>query len=307
LAGPARDLRSAARHRRLRPGPRPLGSYDFRLDQIKGTASVYLKTQVEIGFTTPALHPNPNLDFTFADFHLPTRELTDPAWLVPSEKLADVCTSTASGRSRGPRWLFTANRSGLARDRAAKYQVAVRELAAARRWSILPPKSPVAGVSPNPIETGTFFQRHFDAAFLEAASGDEILLAAAPDNFGRHRLAFSKQSGLWASIAIHGSAATNVSNLIQANIHAATFFPNPRHYILVQHYDRGRWEWYPWSWFMSSMDFARLASGKGAYLLFTTTLNPQRVNHWTPHRIPTASAAAAFQSALHHRASRRAA
>ncbi len=56
----------------------PLGSYDFRLDQIKGTASRYLKNQIEIGFTTPALHPNPNLDFTFVDFHLPTRELVDP-------------------------------------------------------------------------------------------------------------------------------------------------------------------------------------------------------------------------------------
>src|SRR2546429_3006981 len=116
----------------------PLGSYDFRLDQIKGTASVYLKNQVEIGFTTPNLHPHRNLDFTFVDFHLPTRELIDPAWLVPSDKLAEVCTPAGAGRHRGPRWLFTADRSGLARDRAAKYQVAVRELAAARRWSILP-------------------------------------------------------------------------------------------------------------------------------------------------------------------------
>ncbi len=283
----------------------PLGSYDYRLDQIKGTASTYLKNQIEIGFTTPALHPNPNLDFTFVDFHLPTRELIDPAWLVPSVKLAEVCTPTGSGRSRGPRWLFTADRSGLARDRAAKYQVAVRELAAARRWSILPSKSATAGVSANPIETGTFFERHFDAAFLEAGSGDEVLLAAAPDNFGRHRLAFSKETGRWASLAIHGSAASNSTQLIQANIHAATFFPHPRHYILVQHYDRGRAEWYPWSWFMPSTDFARLASGKGPYLLFTTTLNPQRVNRWTPYRIPTSSTATAFQSALHRSASRR--
>jgi len=285
----------------------PLGSYDFRLDQIKGTASVYLKNKVEITFGTPALHPSRILDFTFVDFHLPTRELIDPAWLVPSEKLAEVCTAAATGRGRGPRWLFSAKRSGVARDRAAKYQVAVRELAAARGWSILPPKAQLAGVSANPIETGAFFERHFDATFLEAASGDEVLMAAAPDNFGRHRVAFSKATGRWASIAIHGSAVTNSTHLIQANIHAATFFPHARHYILVQHYDRRRAEWYPWSWFMSSMDFARLASGKGAYLLFTTTLNPQRVNHWTPHRIPTASAAAAFQSALHHPASRRAA
>jgi hypothetical protein len=283
----------------------PLGSYDFRLDQIKGTASTYLKNQVEIAFTTAALHPNPILDFTFVDFHLPTRELIDPAWLVPSDKLADVCTPAGDARRRGPRWLFTANRSGLARDRAAKYQVAIRELAAARRWSILPSKSVIAAVSANPIETGTFFERHFDAAFLEAASGDEILLAAAPDNFGRHRLAFSKESGRWASIAIHGSAATNATHLIQANIHAATFFPHPRHYILVQHYDRGCGEWHPWSWFIPSTDFAKLAAGKGPYLLFTTTLNPQRTNRWTPYRIPTSSTATAVQSALHRSTSRK--
>ncbi|TMF08164.1 MAG: hypothetical protein E6I37_16560 [Chloroflexi bacterium] len=285
----------------------PLGSYDFRLDQIKGTASVYLKNQIEIGFTTPTLHPNRNLDFTFVDYLLPTRELIDPAWLVPSDKLAEVCSATGTGGSREPRWLFTADRSGLARDRAAKYQVALRELAAARRWSILPRKSAAVGVSANPIETGMFFERHFDATFLEAASGDEVLMASAPDNFSRHRLAFSKESGRWASIAIHGSAASNSSNLIQANIHAATFFPHPRHYILVQHYDRRRAEWYPWSWFIPSTDFARLAAGKGPYLLFTTTLNPQRVNRWLPYRIATASAATAFQAALHHPASRRAA
>ena len=58
---------------------------------------------------------------------------------------------------------------------------------------------------------------------------------------------------------------------------------------------------------MPSTDFARLASGKGAYLLFTTTLNPQRINRWTPYRIPTVSAASAFKSALHATASRRAA
>src|SRR5439155_17729462 len=210
-------------------------------------ASVYLKNQIEIGFTTSTLHPNRNLDFTFVDFHLPTRELIDPAWLVPSVELAEVCTSAGAGRQRGPRWLFTADRSGLARDRAAQYQVAVRELAAARRWSILPARSAVAGVSANPIETGTFFERHFDAAFLEVASGDEVLMAATPDNFGRHRLAFSKETGLWASIAIHGSAASNSMNLIQVNIHVATFFPYHRHFFLVLHYDSLRAEWHTWS------------------------------------------------------------
>jgi len=297
----------------------PLGSYDFRLDQIKGTASTHQANIVELGFNTPALHPRRHLDFTVVRFDLKIRDLVDPAWLFSSTRLAEVCTQDRSG-GRTDRWLFVANPSGLARDRAAKYQVAVRELAAARGWSILPPKlkssSPLVGegrgggslsVSTNPIETGAFFERHFDAGFLEAASGDEVLMAAAPDNFGRHRVAFSKTTGRWASIAIHGSAVTNSTQLIQANIHAATFCPHPRHFILVQHYDRQHAEWYPWSWFVPSTDFARLASGKGAYLLFTTTLNPQRINRWTPYRIPTVSAASAFKSALHATASHRAA
>ena len=284
----------------------PLGSYDFRLDQIKGTASTRHPDLVELAFNTPALHPRRHLDFTIARFDLKTRDVVDPVWLFPSTKLANVCTED---RSEGHmhRWVFAADPSGLARDRASKYQVAIRELAAARGWSILPPRAPIAGVSTNPIETGVFFERNFDARFLEAASGDEVLMAAAPDNFGRHRVAFSKSTGRWASIAIHGSAVTNSTDLIQANIHTATFFPHPRHYILVQHYDRRRAEWHPWSWFIHSTDFARLASGKGAYLLFTTTLNPQHVNRWTPFRLPTTSAAIALQSALRARVLRRAA
>jgi hypothetical protein len=296
----------------------PLGSYDFRLDQIKGTASTRQGNLVELSFTTPALHPRRHLDFTIVRFDLKIRELVDPAWLLPSTRLAEVCTPDRSA-GRTERWVFAANPSGLANDRAAKYQVAIRELAAARGWSILPPSkrsSPLAGegrgggslrVSANPIETGAFFERHFDAKFLEEASGDQVLMLAAPDNFGRHRVAFSKQTGRWASIAIHGSAVTNSTNLIQANIHTATFFPHPRHFILVQHYDRQRAEWYPWSWLIPSTDFAKLAAGKGAYLLFTTTLNPNRVNRWMPYRIPTASAASAFQSALRASAARRAA
>ena|GEM_PF-6794853 len=299
----------------------PLGSYDFRLDQIKGTASAHPGNLVELSFNTPALHPRRHVDFTVVRFDLRIRELIDPAWLFPSRKLAEVCTQDPSG-GRTDRWVFVANPSGIARDRAAKYQVAIRELAATRGWSILPPRvarspSPLVGegpgggswlgVSANPIETGAFFERHFDATFLEAASGDEVLMVAAPDNFGRHRVAFSKGTGRWASIAIHGSAVTNSTHLIQANIHAANFFPHPRHYILVQHYDRGRAEWYPWSWLIRSTDFARLATGKGAYLLFTTTLNPQRVNRWTPYRVPTTDAAATFRSAIHASASRPAA
>jgi hypothetical protein len=124
-------------------------------------------------------------------------------------------------------------------------------------------------------------------------------MAAQPDIFGRHRLAFSKSSGNWASIAIHGGTITSSTELIQANIHVATFVPHPHHFILVQHFDGQRGEWYPWSWLIPSVDFARMATGKGAYLLFTTTLNPHRTNRWTPYRAPTSDVAATFLSGLH--------
>lgn len=81
--------------------------------------------------------------------------------------------------------------------------------------------------------------------------------------------------------------------------------PHPRHYILVQHYDHRRAEWYPWSWFIPSTDFAKLARGKGAYLLFTTTLNSGHVNRWSPYRVPTADAAAMFRQALQATARRK--
>jgi hypothetical protein len=217
--------------------------------------------------------------------------------------------------------VFSASRSGLARDRASKYQIALRDLAGSHRWSVLPPKaghfpSPACGggqgggsegVSAQPLEANAFFKRAFDAAFLQAATGDEVLMAAQPDVFGRHRVAFSKSTSAWASIAIHGGTATPSTDLIQANIHMATFVPHPRHFILVQHFDRRAAQWYQWSWLIASADFARLAAGNGAYLLFTTTLNPTHTNRWTPFRIPTADAAKAFQSQLHRRSGRRAA
>ncbi|MEA2635270.1 MAG: hypothetical protein QOH92_2037 [Chloroflexota bacterium] len=274
----------------------PLGSYDFRLDQIKGTASLHSGNQVHLSFETPALHPRQNLHFTFVYFDLATRGPADPIWKVPSTELDRVCVRVP-GRDDS-RWMFAASRSGLARDRAAKYQTAMRELAGSNGWSVLPPKASLPTVSAQPLEANAFFKRAFDAAFLEAATGDEVLMAAQPDVFGRHRLAFSKSTGAWASIAIHGGTATSSTELIQANIHMATFVAHPRHFILVQHYAGIAGEWYPWSWLIRSTDFARLATGKGAYLLFTTTLNPQRANRWTPFRMPTRNVAKAFQAEL---------
>jgi hypothetical protein len=276
----------------------PVGSYDFRLDQIKGTASLRSGNQVHLSFDTPALHPRKNLHFTIVYFDLATRGPADPAWKVPSLDLDRICTPVPGHRDS--RWVFSASRSGLARDRASKYQIAIRDLAGSNGWSVLPPKGPLHSVSAQPLEANAFFKRAFDAAFLQAATGDEVLMAAQPDVFGRHRLAFSKSTGAWASIAIHGGTATPSTQLIQANIHVATFVPHPRHSVLVQHYDRNAAQWYPWSWLIPSTDFAKLAAGKGAYLLFTTTLNPHRANRWTPFRIPTSDVANAFLASLKH-------
>src|SRR5947209_8824902 len=282
----------------------PMGSYDFRLDQIKGTASLHSGNQVHLSFETPALHPRANIDFTFVYFDLATRGPADPAWKVPSLDLDRVCTPVPGHRAR---WVFSASRSGVARDWASKYQIAMSDLAGSHGWSVLPPKASLPTVSAQPLEASAFFKRAFDAAFLQAATGDEVLMAAQPDVFGRHRVAFSKLTGAWASIAIHGGTATPSRDLIQANIHVATFVPHPRHSILVQHFDAQAVQWYPWSWLIPSTDFARLAAGKGAYLLFTTTLNPTHANRWTPFRILTADAATAFQAQLHRRSGRRAA
>jgi hypothetical protein len=283
----------------------PMGSYDFRLDQIKGTTSLRSGNQVHLSFDTPALHPRKNLSFTFVYFDLATREPADPVWKVPSMELDRACTRLPGDRDSS--WMFIANRSGLARDRASKYQAALRDLAGSNGWSVLPPKASLPTVSAQPLETNAFFKRAFDAAFLEAATGDEVLMAAQPDVFGRHRLAFSKSTGAWASVAIHGGIASSPADLIQANIHVATFVPHPRHFILVRHYEGRAAQWYPWSWLIPSTDFAQLARGKGAYLLFTTTLNPKHANRWTPFRVPTIEAAKIFMTTLSGRIVRRAA
>ena len=280
----------------------PMGSYDFRLDQIKGTTSLRSGNQVHLSFDTPALHPRANLNFTFVYFDLATRGPADPAWKVPSLELDRVCSRVPGHQDA--RRMFSASRSGLARDRASRYQIAPRDLAGSNGWSVLPPKlslSPFPRVSAQPLEANAFFKRAFDAAFLQAATGNEVLMASQPDVFGRHRVAFSKSTGAWASVAIHGGTATPSTDLIQANVHVATFVPHPRHFILVQHFDRRAARWYPWTWLIPSMDFAKLAAGKGAYLLFTTTLNPAHANRWTPFRIPTSEVAKVFQSTLSSR------
>src|SRR5438445_4296295 len=138
----------------------PMGSYDFRLDQIKGTASLHSGNQVHLSFETPALHPRANIDFTLVYFARSTRGPADPAWKVPSLDLDRVCTPVPGHRAR---WVFSASRSGVARDRASKYQIAMSDLAGSHGWSVLPPKASLPTVSAQPLEASAFFKRAFDA------------------------------------------------------------------------------------------------------------------------------------------------
>src|SRR4029077_1988652 len=113
--------------------------------------------QVHLSFDTPALHPRANLHFTFVYFDLATRGPADPAWKVPSLDLDRICTPVPG--QKDSRWVFPASRSGLARDRASKYQIALRDLAGSNGWSVLPPKlssssSPLATNSPTPPAGG---------------------------------------------------------------------------------------------------------------------------------------------------------
>src|SRR3989440_9834895 len=88
----------------------PLGSYDFRLDQIKGTTSLHSGNQVHISFYAPALHPRKNLDFTFVFYDLGSRAPADPLWKVSSLELGNVCTRIPGQHQ--PLWQFEATRSG---------------------------------------------------------------------------------------------------------------------------------------------------------------------------------------------------
>jgi hypothetical protein len=230
-----------------------------------------------------------------AYYDLATRAPADPLWKFKSTELGKVCRPVPGHPNR---WTFVASRAAHAGDPASRHQVALRDLAAANGWSVLPPKAPMPRVSSQPIEVSAFFKAAFDAALLEVATGDQVLMAAKPDVFGRHRLVFSKATGRWVSLSVHGGTVTGSTALIQANIHRATFVPHARHFILIQHYDARRHEWYPWSWLIPSTDFAELARGKGAYLFFTTTLNPTRGNRWTPYRVATAEVAMAVLAAL---------
>jgi hypothetical protein len=103
----------------------PLGSYDFRLDQVKGNAKLYSGNLVKISFKTPALHPRKDLDFTFLYYDLASRDLVDPAWKVNSLELDRVCDPVTG--QRGIRWEFpTPSSSATSMPPFSRRQLAMR-------------------------------------------------------------------------------------------------------------------------------------------------------------------------------------
>jgi hypothetical protein len=256
------------------------------------------KDEVRISSDLAVLYPDPSVYLTFVRYSFQLRNTLDPAWVVPSDRLLEVCTRRECRRCRTTHWDFTANPSGLAHDRARPFQVAYGELALAR-WASLELESPGETLSLLPAESGPFFERRFDAAFLETTTGKEILMAPDPDVFGRDRLGIAKETYRWASLAIKGSTQLVAgSNNIEAQVPLGTFRRHPRHYLLFQYYDRTRSALHSWSWYVPSTEFERLATRSGSHLQFSTTLNPIE-NRWSPFRIPSTEAANRFRDAIH--------
>ena len=277
----------------------PFGQFDHEFEQIKGTAgrSPRHADEARISFDHGPLEPHRALRFTFVQYDLDRWTLLDPAWRVPSSRLFEVCTRRRCAQCRTTHYDFIANPSGHSRDRAHRFQVPIRELAS-RLWSRAP-ASALDQLSPLPIESGPFFERYFDAAMLEMASGAEVLLASDPDLFGRDRLLVSKRTLHWVSIAIKGSTqVVGTSHNMEAAVRQATFRPHPRHLVLFQHFDRQAARLHDWSYLVPSADFLKLATHSGGHLQFSTSLLARRPNRWTPYRLPTASVPTALRRHL---------
>jgi hypothetical protein len=277
----------------------PFGQFDHLLEQIKGTAgrSLVHAGEVRISFNAPVLVPGRCLSLVFVRYDLAARQLVDPAWIVPSLHFDKVCSRRRCARCRTTHWDFTANPAGSARDRAHRYQVGLADLALAR-WSKPPQATTKQRLALLPIESGTFFEKRFDADFLETSSGQEILFQSDPDLFGRDRLAFTKGDYRWASLAIKGSTwRVGASTSIEAQVPVSTFRAHARHLLLFQHYDRAAAALHPLSWLVPSPAFARLATRSGPHLQFTSSLRTTK-NRWSQYRIPTAEVAARLRHAM---------
>jgi len=161
------------------------------------------------------------------------------------------------------------------------------------------------GVSAQPLEVNTFFKRSFDAAFLQAATGDEVLVAAqrylrpSPPRL----LKVDRQLGLDRDPRRHGHEfdRTHPGQHSRRDLCASPspLYPDAalrwpaRRVVSVELAD--------------SLDgFREARDGERRLPAFTTTLNPHRVNRWTPYRFPTSDVGGAVQATLPQSASRKA-
>jgi len=274
----------------------PYGDFgSLRLVQFKGTLHVDRLKGVEIVrfmFNAPHLEPRRNTSVLFGRFDPAIENLTDPLFLVPSLRLAEVARRHYCAYHRLTHWQFRANIRDGAADMAAPYRVKTSELAARLFPTISSTSSASLRLSPQAMEKGAFFEYDFIARFLRDSGGDEKLLRPETD-FGRDFLALGFGRFSWASLAIKGTVSLTPDGLIHVRIPGRTFLPHRRHVVLVKHFDESRRQMHPLSWLIPSVDFARLAVHSGGDYQMETTLNPTR-NRWARYAIPSDEDAATF-------------
>ena len=274
----------------------PYGDFDaLRLVQFKGTLHVDHRKGVEIVrfmFNTPYLEPRRNTSVLFGHFDPVIEKLTDPLFLVPSLRLAEVARRHYCAYHRMTHWQFRANIRDGAADMASPYRVSPRALAAGLFPTIAHPSAAGLSLSPQAMEKGAFFEYDFIARFLRDCGGDEKLLRPETD-FGRDFLALGFGRFSWASLAIKGTVSLTPDGLIHVRIPGRTFLPHRRHVVLVKHFDESRRQMHPQSWLIPSLDFARLAVHSGGDYQMETTLNPT-TNRWARYAIPSDEDAATF-------------
>jgi hypothetical protein len=243
-------------------------------------------------FNAPHLEPRRNTSVLFGRFDPAIWNLTDPLFLVPSLRLAEVARRHYCAYHHLTHWQFRANIRDGAADMAARYRVERRDLAASLFPAVERPTVAGLQLSPLAMEKGEFFEFGFITRFLRDCGGEEKLLKPETD-FGRDFLAVGLGRFRWASLAIKGSVSLTPDGLLHVRVPGRTFLPHRRHFILVQHFDEPGRQMHPVSWLIPSVDFARLATRSGGDYQMQTTLMPS-TNRWARYAIPSDEDAARF-------------
>jgi hypothetical protein len=275
----------------------PFGRFDMlRLLQIKGTS--HLRTEegtetVQIMFDLGALVPHRNTSVLFPHFDIKALQITDPLWLVPSLKLAEVTRPYYCTKHRREHFHFIANHRLDAHDAASRYQVRRDTLAQAIFPGLTAGRPQSVALSPISSEEGDFFESAFITQFLRDCTGAEKLLRPNID-LGRDLLALTLDPFHWASLAIKGTARKSHGNeVIEVLIKERTFIPHPRHFVLVEYFDRPSKRLHEWSWLIPSLAFARLANRSSVMFQMVTSLNRSH-NRWSRWAVQTDAVAATF-------------